>query len=56
MGFEPTVTTSATPVFETGPFSRSGTSPKVIHIVAIVVGRTAKNDIAEDTVLEWKLI
>ena len=26
-GFEPPVTQSATPVFETGPFNRSGTSP-----------------------------
>ena len=28
VGFEPTVTTSATPVFKTGPFGRSGTPPK----------------------------
>ena len=27
VGFEPTVTTSATPVFKTGPFNRSGTPP-----------------------------
>lgn len=34
VGFEPTVTTSATPVFKTGPFNRSGTPPHlqiVIH-------------------------
>ncbi len=29
VGFEPTVRTSPTPVFETGPFNRSGTSPVV---------------------------
>ena len=27
-GFEPPVTTRATPVFKTGPFNRSGTSPR----------------------------
>ncbi len=28
-GFEPPVTITATPVFETGPFDHSGTSPRV---------------------------
>ena len=27
-GFEPPVTAKATPVFKTGPFNRSGTSPR----------------------------
>ena len=36
-------------------FKRPGTGiyPKFVDVV---VGRTAKNDIAEDTVLEWSMI
>src|SRR5690606_17214380 len=33
VGFEPTVTTSATPVFETGPFNHSGTPPRLHSLV-----------------------
>ena len=32
-GFEPPVTTRATPVFKTGPFNRSGTSPRTLTLI-----------------------
>jgi hypothetical protein len=36
VGFEPTVNTRPTPVFKTGPFSRSGTPPGVVGVTSIL--------------------
>src|SRR5690606_5723337 len=39
VGFEPTVTTGATPVFETGPFNHSGTPPAGVRESTTPAGR-----------------
>jgi hypothetical protein len=50
VGFEPTVETSPTPVFETGPFNHSGISPDAAYRVYPKPGkvpRTLQTDFSQ---------
>ena len=50
VGFEPTVTTSATTVFETAPIGRSGTSPQgsAHYTLYFIAGLPARIDHRSD--------